>query len=185
MLGVSHRQCCKIGCVNDLKEVGIAFRIWEGDNGDHFPMYVPVAIGGAQELIATGNVAGCFQVMSNELSTPKILLCPNDPINTAATNWNLSRTNISYFIGFDALEDITPDSLLSGDDDLVQNGRAAASGVVTLAGVKTTWTLDRHKGSGNVLNAEGNAQGVYAINGVGAKFEMNQPYPATNRVVIP
>jgi competence protein ComGC len=40
------RKCCKIGCENYLKQVGIAFRIWEGDNNDKYPMAVPAAQGG-------------------------------------------------------------------------------------------------------------------------------------------
>jgi hypothetical protein len=43
----------KIRCVNDLKQVGIAFRLWEGDNNDKYPMAVSVTNGGAMELIAT------------------------------------------------------------------------------------------------------------------------------------
>jgi competence protein ComGC len=38
----------KLDCVNNVKEIDIAFRIWEGDNGDKRPMEVPVALGGAQ-----------------------------------------------------------------------------------------------------------------------------------------
>jgi len=48
----------RIQCVNNLKQVGLAFRIWAGDHRDKFPT--------------------SLVVMSNELSTPKILVCPSD-----------------------------------------------------------------------------------------------------------
>jgi prepilin-type N-terminal cleavage/methylation domain-containing protein len=30
----------RINCVNNLKEMGLAARIWEGDHQDHYPMAV-------------------------------------------------------------------------------------------------------------------------------------------------
>ena len=69
-----QRRSSRIGCVNYLKQIGIAVRVWQGDNNDKYPMNVPAALGGAQEMMATGNVVLCFQVMSNELATPKYWL---------------------------------------------------------------------------------------------------------------
>src|SRR5215471_5060156 len=82
----------RINCVNNLKQVGVAFRTWALDNGDVYPMRLGAAAGGAQEyvgnrLAAINNpygigaanskgVGGMFGCMSNELSTPKILVCP-------------------------------------------------------------------------------------------------------------
>src|ERR1039458_4587689 len=62
---VQQNRSTEIQCVNNLKQIGLAFRIWEGDNGDKLPMQVPVRKGGAKELVVKGNVAACFQVMSN------------------------------------------------------------------------------------------------------------------------
>src|ERR1700733_11578551 len=60
-------------CVNNLKQVGLAFRLWSGDNGDMYPMQaLSKKEYGLFELNAT-NGFRYFQVMSNELSTPKIL----------------------------------------------------------------------------------------------------------------
>jgi len=39
-LAIAKRKTSKIGCVSDLKQVGIAFRLWEGDNNDKYPMAV-------------------------------------------------------------------------------------------------------------------------------------------------
>jgi predicted Zn finger-like uncharacterized protein len=88
---------------NNLKQIGLAFRIWEGDNGDQLPFNVSQSKGGVKELCKTGsdgfekNPAAVFMVMSNELSTPRILVCPNDPQKQAAADFSsLTADNISY-----------------------------------------------------------------------------------------
>ncbi len=52
-LAAAKRKAQKINCVNNLKEVGIAFRIWEGDNGDKYPMALRSPQGGALEFVGT------------------------------------------------------------------------------------------------------------------------------------
>ena len=94
-LAAAKRKAQRINCVNNLKEVGLAFRVWEGDNNDQYPMAVSSAQGGAREYVAQGNAAATalnpgmvFMVMSNELSTPKILYCTSDSLHsTFATNF--------------------------------------------------------------------------------------------------
>jgi type II secretory pathway pseudopilin PulG len=184
-LAAAKRKSSKInGCVNNLRVIGIALRIWEGDNGDKFPMDVPAALGGAQELIPTGNVAMCFQVMSNELGSPKFVNCPNDARHPMATNWDLRSTNISYFIGLNATDDGGPQTLLSGDANLALQGRAVGGGVVNLATNLVTWTKDRHGDWGYILNADGSVQAVLKM-GTGRSTGFTPPYAATNRVVVP
>jgi prepilin-type N-terminal cleavage/methylation domain-containing protein len=142
-LAAAKRKAQKISCVNNLKQIGLAFRIWEGDNGDRYPMAVSSVQGGAQEYMAhTGgttpavmNPGMAFMVMSNELSTTKILYCPSDNIHsTYATNFyyqdllgcnagNVScgLTKISYFINGDATE-TDPQMIMSGDCNIGNTG---------------------------------------------------------------
>ena len=35
-LAAAKRKAQRISCVNNLKQVSLAFRIWEGDNGDRY-----------------------------------------------------------------------------------------------------------------------------------------------------
>ncbi len=66
-----------IACVNNLKQIGLAARIWANDNSDVFPPG--------------------FLSMANELSTPKILVCPSDKARAAASDWqHFSMANVSY-----------------------------------------------------------------------------------------
>jgi prepilin-type N-terminal cleavage/methylation domain-containing protein len=154
-LAAAKRKAQRISCVNNLKEDSLAFRIWEGDNGDKYPQALSTSQGGASETVNhNGNngsyvygVANVFCVMSNELSTPKILNCPSDSRNISlvvpATNFNeildiagtantiakadaTSVQLISYFVSGDATE-ANPQMLLCGDYNIgTTTGTAAA-----------------------------------------------------------
>ena len=44
----------RIMCVSQLKQVGLAFRLWSNDNNDKFPMQVEAKRGGSKEAIQAG-----------------------------------------------------------------------------------------------------------------------------------
>ena len=84
--------------------------------------------------------------MSNELSTPIILLCPNDKSRTYATSFkgNLKDTNLSYFINVDSVP-ADGSSLLCGDRNLT-NKASAGSRFVCLSGTPVIgWTRAIHR----------------------------------------
>ena len=92
-----------VSCVNNLKQIGLAFRLWAGDNGDKYPFNVSTAKGGTLERCDRGsdgydrNSFQHFLVMTNELGTPKILVCPSDQTKSAALKFgNLQPENVSY-----------------------------------------------------------------------------------------
>jgi prepilin-type N-terminal cleavage/methylation domain-containing protein len=94
----------RIKCVNNLKNVSLAFRIFATDNNDQFPFELSSTNGGTRELHANGDPFAAFQVLSNELSTPKIAICPRDTRHEA-TNWTkFSNQNVSYFLNTNAAE---------------------------------------------------------------------------------
>ena len=136
----------RINCVNNLKQVGLGFRTWALDNGDAYPMRVASGQGGVSDThigvralggspgLAPGSagVFGVFQVMSNELSTPKIVFCPAEaetsrqasstfagviPAGSANQVPYTNDLNTSYFIGVDA-QDTSPQMFLTGDHNL-------------------------------------------------------------------
>ena len=156
-LAGAHDRSRGIQCVNNLKQCGLAFRIWEGDNNDRYPMDVPVANGGTKECTTGAETYRLFQVMSNELSTPKILVCPNDDRAAAADFVHLNNSHVSYFVGLDAKE-TDPQMLLAGDRNITGGG-APEKGVLKLVpGEPVAWTSAIHNHAGNVGLADGSVQ---------------------------
>lgn len=141
----SRPKAYGFSCMNNLKQVSLAYRIWAGDNNGKYPMELSVTNGGTMEFAATGDVVKTFQIMSNYLSTPKVLFCPADSQRTNAAHFeSLTTSNISYFIGIDATSS-RPQSVLVGDDNFAVNGVPVKSGLLQLStNTPVTWTSSRH-----------------------------------------
>ena len=149
-LAAAKRKAQRITCINNLKEIGLSFRIWGNDNNDTLPMAVYSAQGGAADFVYSQLNPTCatyfpqmpLYVMSGTLINPKLIFCPSDALRSAATNWtqvlnnNVGTTNLanagtsynlyqSYFIGGDAI-DTQPKSILAGDRNVYNNAVAQA-----------------------------------------------------------
>lgn len=181
----TDRKAMRITCVNNIKQIGLGYRVWEGDHDDKFPSFESVTNGGIMELVNSGGQAVVlnYLAMSNELSTPKILVCPDDTKVTMVSTFDqLTTSNISYFINLDASDDY-PQMLLSGDDNLLVNGSPASHGNLALpTNAVTTWSKYRHNGSGNIGLADGSAQEVKSMD---LTSFFNSSGAFTNRIIIP
>ena len=126
----AKRKAQLIVCINNLKQIDLAYKLWSGDSTANFPMQVSVTNGGTKEFIETGIAYVNFQAMSNELSNPKILVCPTDGLRMYATNFTTDFNNrkINYFVGVDATDE-QPNMFISGDDNLAESGIPAKSGL--------------------------------------------------------
>lgn len=186
-LAASKKKVSRIGCTNNLKQIGLAFRLWSGDNGDKYPMQVSVTNGGTMEFVGSGVVAAHFQVMSNELSTPKILFCREDKRRTPASSFttNLSNSNLSYFVGVDATEE-KPQMFLSGDAYLAVGGKPSKPGLLSLrTNSPIAWAKPLrpyHGKGGNILLADGS---VRQPNTVLLRELLQASGVATNRLAMP
>jgi prepilin-type N-terminal cleavage/methylation domain-containing protein len=143
----------RINCTSDLKQIGLAVKTFALDNNDRYPMQVPSQEGGpphqglmnsivhqsggiGAKRTVTPNASYMFEifgVLSNELSTPKVLICPSEDQHTVQSNFFMgnglppasgtqpgslfSNPNISYFIGIDA-QDAYPQMMLAGDRNI-------------------------------------------------------------------
>ena len=109
----------RITCGNNLKQVGLAVRLWADNNDGKFPWKVDQALGGGQPN-GTDNAKVNFQLtlVSNELSSTKVLLCPNDVRRASATNFaTISLTNVSYALCNEA-DEKRPRVILATDRNL-------------------------------------------------------------------
>ncbi len=95
----------RISCANNMKQIGLAFRVWAIDHDDAFPFNVSTNQGGTLELSRPGsdgfdrNAVFHLGIMSNELSTPKILVCPADSKQQPALDFqSLQAANVSYLV---------------------------------------------------------------------------------------
>jgi competence protein ComGC len=140
-------------CADNLKRIGLAFWTWENNHGSQYPMNVLNSEGGppgaqaGQTIAAVAGSANAapyqyavFGVMSNELSTPKTVMCPSDE-RIAHTNFTMHLTGpnqvcqasavnapdsdptyfnnfkVSYFLGVNA-SDTNPRLILAGDRNI-------------------------------------------------------------------
>jgi TM2 domain-containing membrane protein YozV len=94
-----------ISCMNNLKQVGLAFRQWSIDHDDQFPFNVPAGKGGTLEycqVTADGFDANAFlhfKALSNLLGTPRLLVCPADASKQPATDWgSLDSSHVTYLL---------------------------------------------------------------------------------------
>jgi len=171
-------------CTNNLLQSRLACDVWAGDHNGKYPMDVSIANGGAMEYSTSGNAAAIFQVMANELSTPKVLLCPADKEHFAATNFTtcFSDKNISYFIGLDASKD-SPQSVLFGDDNLEFGGNLIKPGLRLIStNVLYSWSADRHRHTGNIVLAHGE---VRSLRNSDFTNQILQKEILINRLIIP
>jgi prepilin-type N-terminal cleavage/methylation domain-containing protein len=158
----------RTACLNDAKQMGLAFTMWGDDHSDRYPSVVDPADGGAKGKTETWEH---FITLSNELVTPKLLHCPSDTVKQIATDFSagpggfrtLKDGAVSYAIGTSAAPE-RPGMHLAGDRNLLgQNGQscgpAAINGFITQLkpGDNPHWDNTLHMNAGNMVLADGSA----------------------------
>jgi hypothetical protein len=106
----SHSE--QVSCLNNLRQIGIAFQGWGTDHEDRRPWYVPLNEGGTHSHPLRNSIFIQFTPLSNYLAAP----CLMDPSEQSATkrradNWSgqpgglqnpgFANNSISYMIGPD------------------------------------------------------------------------------------
>jgi hypothetical protein len=154
-------KASRINCVSNLKQIGLAFRMWSNDHGNRFPMALPVSgtNGGTVDFNLTGEVWRHFQIISNEINTPKVFVCPDDGKRSRTGDWSVFTNNshLSYFVGLDA-DETMPQTILSGDRNVISPTIKPVKGVLNFAANdRVEWTKAIHKQQGNVGLGDGSA----------------------------
>lgn len=146
-------------CLNNLRMIGISFRLFSNDHQDKFPFALSNQLGGTLEFVNSPQVIRHFESMSNDLVTPQVLVCPSDPGRLRATNFlsPLGNQNVSYFVGLEA-DESKANRLLSGDRNIT--GGTLSNGFLRTLTPTTTagWTTELHNNAGNVGLADGSVQ---------------------------
>lgn len=119
-LAAAKRKAQRINCVSNLKQIGLSFKTWSVDNQDRYPMVVSTSDGGALDW--RNRDPGHHQalnVMSNEMTTPKIAYCPSDKMSAPANFSGYFLSN-SLVVNWDATE-TTPSAPLVMDRNLCKD----------------------------------------------------------------
>ena len=106
----------RISCVSNLKQISLAMRLWSNDHESKYPWRIDQSDGGGMPN-GTGNARVHFQfsLASNELVTPKILVCPSDTARMPAADFSaIGTVNVSYHLGNDA-DESKPNNILATD----------------------------------------------------------------------
>ena len=169
-LSKAKAKAQRIACVSNLRQVTMAFKLWANDNDGKYPWWIDSTNGGTMGIAEAWYH---YTVISNELSTPKVLVCPADSIEkTVATDWSadpnhgfvgLKNKAVSYFIATEARETL-PQHHLVGD----RNVKGQDGGSCMVAGIfgsitslypdNAEWDNGIHQKSGNIAVTDGSVR---------------------------
>ena len=174
-VATSRARDHQLVCFNNLRQVGQALLTWAGDHGDHIPPMVLSSEGGTRQATLSANAWYHFAWISNELQTPKGLLCPADTGRQARDfssdpNGGLLhpayRNNaVSYTLGHPLAE--YPTDWLSTDRHLRYEALNQSCSYYPVAAsiylrptqtLRVAWTNSIHVNSGNVLTRDGRVE---------------------------
>jgi hypothetical protein len=189
----------RISCLNNLRQIAVAYLLWANDHNDRFPASESVANGGWRELLTNGDQgANCwtnYMIMADDLGQiAKLLLCAADQreyamdfFTNGPTIHFKDNTTLSYFVGVSASLN-TPQSILGGDRNLGPGtvpdpdyGFSSANGLGNDVAIQTnfssgpiSWSLKMHSrgnsaGGGNIILGDGSGQEVTS-----ASFRQNR-----------
>ena len=168
-LAKAKAKAQRIKCVSNLKQVGLALRMWSNDYGDKFPWFVALADGGTGDA-TKADTWNHLLVAKEELSTPKVTYCPSDTTKTISSDWAaFNNANVSYFVGFEG-DETKPQTMLTGDRNISGAGTLNACSAVSAWGGQgtsitsaSTWGTDIHKSAGNLGLSDGSVQQASTI----------------------
>lgn len=115
-LAKAKARAQRVSCTANLKQIGLAMRLYANDHNGKFSWRVPQTEGGGMPNgSGTATVDFQFRLASNELANPKVLICSSDKGRPEAVGWPaLTANNLSYELGNDAREE-KPQHILAAD----------------------------------------------------------------------
>jgi hypothetical protein len=189
----SRNAAARVQCINNLRHVGFAYRVFASENDDKFPFRIT-------NSLAYGNVTQAwlhFQALSNELGSARSLICPSDrsrlndtaldfltgPAAGPASLSSKGNAAVSYTASLDA-DKTQINVILTSDRHLATNNSNLAERIF-LASTNLTapsWTASLHNGAGGFASADGS---VLQVTSADLARQVRQQSIATNRLLLP
>jgi hypothetical protein len=177
LLANNSARSSQAGCLNNLRQIGIAFQGWGNDHEDRRPWSVPMSEGGSSGHVLRANAWFHYAFLSNHLA-PGVLMDPSEtvPHKRRAENWAVTpdggflhsafRNNaVSYM--FSLHTTVTEANNILAADRHVQfsgAGVCPVGGVTPINALATRapsfrgWTNNVHGVAGNVLRNDGHVE---------------------------
>jgi prepilin-type N-terminal cleavage/methylation domain-containing protein len=166
-LAKAKARAHRISCVNNLRQIGIAMRLFSNDNGEKFVWDVMPGNKTPQEWILGDAANAPSASMTNEINSPKILYCPSDGTRSKNPGWytpNFDYTkHLSYFFGTNA-DETRPQSILSGDQNVEGGSKTPANCTAwtnpDITTIDASYDNQCHVSAGNIGLGDGSSQQV-------------------------
>jgi prepilin-type N-terminal cleavage/methylation domain-containing protein len=161
----SKRNARNIYCTDNLRQVGMAYKIFAENNGGLYPQALSFMQGGASENVQHGSTSSArlnplqvFMVMSNELASPRVVFCPMDsyaPGPASVFNYSGSPTPV--------FNPCTPPTIASAAS--IQTGSGCASYFVNgdASGADPRLIVGGDRNIGNQTATANNQPAYYAF----------------------
>ena len=178
-----HRRSESTQCFSNLKQISLGALLWGLDRESDFPWHVPLLRTGTLELASSPSVFRHFEIMSNELYSPKILLCPLEERRTTAGSFErLSNANISYFVNVAAHFNTNSSAAALVGDRNVTGGAVSNGFLRSLSSTNDLgWSKELHQHFGIIALSDGAAE----LFSTQALHELVRTSPAPLRFATP
>jgi len=147
-------------CINNQRQIGLAFRVWANDRNDKLPWQLPSTNGGSDGAL---DWTDHFRLASNELAAPRVLVCIADKERRPATNWaNMDALmNVSYLVGT-SVDWQKPASILLGDFNVTGGGGGRDPSWSQFLGnsIDAAWDNQVHNKAGVMSLADGSSKSL-------------------------
>ena len=151
-----------IGCINNLRQIDLALRIWSGDQGDKYPWDIDTSKGGSA---GSADWTDHFRVVSNELRNVNLLTCPRDTdkLKKSVSSWAALRgdVNVSYFVATNT-GPVKTLMILVGDRNAIGGGGGldVSWNVYMGSSIDAAWDKNLHVFKGSLGMADGSARKI-------------------------
>ena len=211
VLDKARQRARRIQCINNLRQVSMGFRLFSADGSPDYP-FTSLSNGAAVlpgitpfDSKTPADLWKLYQAAANDISSPRILVCPGDPVRISADSFGTNgpstefshaaqRLNaLSYFASIDANEQYV-ENIHMGDRYLTRDPEAKTEAPTAFlfgqhdVGYGSTslptlrWISSVHGGGGNATFMDGSG---HFLTTAKLREALRKQGTATNRIWLP